>query len=210
MYDAWSYLMEIRKFPIFSNPNSNIQTWLNGSVKKIHYNYEEKNAILIANFDSKKVETNIKLPHKGTWFNVFLDDSVKFDSLNIPLNLPAGRFVLLADFETPKPKKDITQLSIVETDNRVIGIDSKVYPNPSNSTFVINYSLPEAAFVSLNIYDILGREVAQLKSSHQKRGNHKTTWDGRDFSNNKSSPGIYFVKIQIGDYQSNQKIILLK
>ena len=45
---------------------------------------------------------------------------------------------------------------------------------------------------------------------HQKRGNHKTTWDGRDFSNNKSSPGIYFVKIQIGDYQSNQKIILLK
>ena len=60
VYDAWSYLMEIRKFPIFSNPNSNIQTWLNGSVKKIHYNYEEKNAILIANFDSKKVETNIK------------------------------------------------------------------------------------------------------------------------------------------------------
>ena len=154
--------------------------------------------------------TNIKLPHKDIWFNVFRDDSVKFDSLDISLKLPAGRFVLLADFETPKPKKDITLLSVLDADNRFIDIDSKVYPNPSNSTFVINYSMPEAAFVSLNIYDILGREVTQLKSSYQKSGNHKTTWDGRDFSNNRSSPGIYFLKIQIGDHQSNQKIILLK
>ena len=210
VYDAWSYLMEIRKFPIFSDPNSNIQTWLNGAIKKIHYNHEQKNAILIANFDSKEVETNIKLPHKGTWFNVFLNDSVKFDSLDISLKLPAGRFVLLADFETPEPKKDITLLSILDADNQVEDIDSRVYPNPSNSTFVISYSLSETAFVSLNIYDVLGREVARLKSSYQKKGNHKTIWDGRDLSNNKSSPGIYFVKIQIGDHQSNQKIILLK
>ena len=76
VYETWSYLMKLRSyFSIFSNPESAIQTWLNGTVKKIYYEYENNNAILVANFDVKESVSKITLPHDGVWFNAFLNDS---------------------------------------------------------------------------------------------------------------------------------------
>ena len=113
VYDTWSYFMKLRKlFPIFSDSESKIQTWLNTAVKKIYFSHENENAILIANFDTKEAQAKITLPHGDTWYNPFLNDSVNFDTLDISINLPAGRFVLFTDFETPISKKDITLLSI--------------------------------------------------------------------------------------------------
>ena len=211
VYDTWSYFMKLRKsFPIFSDPESKIQTWLNTAVKKIYFNLENENAILIANFDTKEARTKITLPHGDMWYNPFLNDSVDFDTLDISINLPAGRFILLTDFETPRSKKDITLLSLQDEGPSLDNFQFKIYPNPSNSTFVINYSLSEKTFVSISVFDVLGRKVIDLASFNKSNGVHQIAWNGRDSSNNPSAPGVYFVKVKAGKNQINKKIVLLK
>jgi hypothetical protein len=56
--------------PIFNHKNSNLKTWLNGSVKKIQYDYEGKHAFVAGNFDMIPKEVSIELPHKGSWHHV--------------------------------------------------------------------------------------------------------------------------------------------
>ena len=144
------------------------------------------------------------------WYNPFLNDSVDFDTLDISINLPAGRFILLTDFETPRSKKDITLLSLQDEGPSLDNFQFKIYPNPSNSTFVINYSLSEKTFVSISWFEFIGRKVIDLASFNKSKGVHQIAWNGRDSSNNPSAPGVYFVKEKAGKNQINKKIVLLK
>ena len=79
------------------------------------------------------------------------------------------------------------------------------YPNPFNPATTIRYGLPETGHVSLIVYNMLGREVDRLVDEKKKKGIHEITWDaGRHAS------GIYFYRIQAGDWQKIKRMILIK
>ena len=82
---------------------------------------------------------------------------------------------------------------------------SQNYPNPFNPTTKIAYSIPKTSFVKLKVYDILGREVATLVDEEKSAGNYKVNFDGSNLTS-----GIYLFKIQVGNYSSVKKMILLK
>lgn len=82
------------------------------------------------------------------------------------------------------------------------------FPNPFNPATVIRYDLPKAGFVSLKIYDALGREVANLVNSEQKAGIHEAVWSITSAPG--ISSGIYFYKLQTWDYSSTRKMMLIK
>jgi len=79
------------------------------------------------------------------------------------------------------------------------------YPNPFNPVTKIEYSLPVVGEVSLIIYNLLGEEVAGLVNEVQQAGFHHVTWDA-----NKMSSGIYFYRLQSGDFVQTRKMLLLK
>ncbi|MBS4064561.1 MAG: T9SS type A sorting domain-containing protein, partial [Chitinophagaceae bacterium] len=79
------------------------------------------------------------------------------------------------------------------------------YPNPFNPVTTINYSLPKSGVVSLKIYDILGREIKTLVNEEKSVGNYSIKFDGSNLSN-----GVYFYRIQTGDFSQTKKLILLK
>ena len=79
------------------------------------------------------------------------------------------------------------------------------YPNPFNPTTKIEYSIPEASFIQLKVYDILGNEVATLVNEEQNAGNYRADFIGIDLTS-----GIYFYKIQAGEFVETKKMILLK
>jgi hypothetical protein len=84
------------------------------------------------------------------------------------------------------------------------------YPNPFNPSTVISYSIPNVTFVSLKIYDILGREVRTLVNSEQIIGIHNVQWNGDNNYGNKVASGIYLYKIEAGDFIMTKKMLLLK
>ncbi|RPI17499.1 MAG: T9SS C-terminal target domain-containing protein [Ignavibacteriae bacterium] len=79
------------------------------------------------------------------------------------------------------------------------------YPNPFNPKTIINYQLPMSNFVKLAIYDALGKEVTTLVNEEQKAGIYEVEWDGTNYSS-----GLYYYKIQAGEYSEVKKMILLK
>ena len=79
------------------------------------------------------------------------------------------------------------------------------YPNPFNPITTIKYGLPEESNVTLKIFNILGREVATLVNEHQGAGYHQISWDANVYSS-----GIYFYRIQSGNFLKIRKMILMK
>jgi Secretion system C-terminal sorting domain/Beta-propeller repeat len=84
------------------------------------------------------------------------------------------------------------------------------YPNPFNPSTTIKYSVAnvETGYipsVQLKVYDILGREIITLVNKEQSQGYYEVKFDGSDLTS-----GIYFFRLQSGDYVETKKMILLK
>jgi len=77
------------------------------------------------------------------------------------------------------------------------------YPNPFNPSTTINYQLPENGFVTIKVYDILGKEVATLVNENKQAGYHKIDFDG-----SKLTSGIYIYTIKANNFAQSKKMIL--
>ncbi len=86
---------------------------------------------------------------------------------------------------------------------------SQNYPNPFNPSTTIKYQLPSDGFVTLRVYDILGREITTLVNEYKQGGSYDV-----DFNASELSSGIYFYKItangKSGKYTAINKMQLLK
>ena len=84
------------------------------------------------------------------------------------------------------------------------------YPNPFNPETVIPFSVPQTGelrdrFVSLRIFDVLGKEVSTLVNEEKKPGNYTVRWDANGFPS-----GVYFCKFSAGDFAETKKMIFMK
>ena len=79
------------------------------------------------------------------------------------------------------------------------------YPNPFNPTTTITYSIPTNSFVTLKIYNLLGSEIATLVNEEKNYGTYKVNWNAQNIPS-----GVYFYKMQAGNFSETKKLILLK
>ena len=79
------------------------------------------------------------------------------------------------------------------------------YPNPFNPFTNIRFDIPKQGFVSLKIYDILGKEVTTLVNEKINTGRYEVDWDGSGYPS-----GVYIYKLHAGDFVDVKKMILLK
>jgi hypothetical protein len=80
---------------------------------------------------------------------------------------------------------------------------SQNYPNPFNPSTIISYAVPRSANVSLRVFNTLGQEVASLVNELKEAGYHRVTWNANVPS------GIYFYRLQAGEFTETKKMILL-
>jgi len=79
------------------------------------------------------------------------------------------------------------------------------YPNPFNPTTKIKYELPSDSFVTIKVFDVLGHEIKTLINSQQVLGYYEINFDGSSLPS-----GIYFYRIQAGNFVQTKKMILMK
>ena len=89
------------------------------------------------------------------------------------------------------------------------------YPNPFNPETWIPYDLAQAGEVSIVIYDARGRRVRQLDLGHQPVGHYVSRqraayWDGKNEKGEKVSSGLYFYRLQVGNYAAVRKMIIVQ
>lgn len=104
-------------------------------------------------------------------------------------------------------KNLLTTSTVVKKDLAVApkSFELKNYPNPFNPSTTITYSVPEAGFIKIGVYDILGRLVQDLVSQEKKPGEYKISFDASGLES-----GIYFCRLSSGRYVQVQKMVFLK
>ncbi len=110
-----------------------------------------------------------------------------------------------------------TQNSVWSITRTLVGIDydldiikpvafsASSYPNPFNPSTTIEYSLPEQAFVTVDIYDLLGRKVETLVAEDQIAGTYRVIWEAKE-----RASGLYYYKINAERYSQTGVMTLLK
>ena len=84
------------------------------------------------------------------------------------------------------------------------------YPNPFNPTTEIRFSLPDAAEVTVEVYNPIGQLIRTLFSGRKEAGYHSVIWDGTDKYGADAASGIYLYRIATGAEQSVRKMVLLR
>jgi len=101
---------------------------------------------------------------------------------------------------------DNTITEIVLDNNEAITYKlSNNYPNPFNPSTRINYSIPKQSYVTLKVFDVLGREVATLVNKEQQQGYYDIEFDASHLTS-----GTYIYRIQAGEFVESRKMVLLK
>ena len=110
---------------------------------------------------------------------------------------------------------DALQLAQVLRNQAVVSILEKLpdrkdfrmknYPNPFNPSTTISYHLPRSNFVTLRIYNITGQLIETLVNGHNNAGYHTVLWNASEVGS-----GLYFYKIEAGEYTETKKCLILK
>jgi hypothetical protein len=85
-----------------------------------------------------------------------------------------------------------------------------IHPNPFNPITTVTYGVPGRTYVTLAVYDVSGRLVRTLVDGVIDGGLHEATWDGRDDRGMSVSSGVYFCRMEAGEFAESAKMVLLK
>ena len=96
--------------------------------------------------------------------------------------------------KSPKDKVDLKDFNLFQN-----------YPDPFNPTTVISYQLPANTLVTLKVYDVLGRLVKTLANENQNAGTHSVTFNASSLSS-----GVYFYRLNAGNYVNTKNLMLIK
>jgi hypothetical protein len=127
------------------------------------------------------------------------------DSLNVAVFVQSTGSMTVYQSETIS----YNELNVTGLKNSKIIPDKFVleqnYPNPFNPSTIIKYQIPKQEFVSLKVFDALGNEVATLVNDEQQAGSHNVNFNSAGLAS-----GIYFYKIQAGNFIATKKMVLMK
>ncbi len=103
-------------------------------------------------------------------------------------------------------------VSIDDTPNEIVysyALENN-YPNPFNPNTTIRFSIPETEHVTVEIYNVLGALVDVVVDERMTVGRHEVQWNGRNVQGTSVSSGVYFYRMQAGDFVQTNKMILLR
>lgn len=93
---------------------------------------------------------------------------------------------------------------------KIASPSSRVFPNPSSGSTRIDYYVPVTASVKVSIFDMSGKLIRVLINENKKAGNFTEQWNGRANDGKTVAAGQYYYNIQIGEFVTNNKLIVLK
>jgi hypothetical protein len=163
----------------------------------------------------------LKDVHSVSMCPIFVTQALHIDTTNVASNALNNRATpiagILYDFEGALRNATTPDIGADEFEKVVSGITKdgsnvpetfalmQNYPNPFNPATVISYQLPVNSYVTLKVYDLLGREVATLVNERKEAGNYSVQWNASGFAT-----GMYLVRIQAGSFIDTKKVLLMK
>jgi len=147
----------------------------------------------------------------GSQQGFFTIDTIRYDSLSVSVETDQGRVVVPVVLAGEVEIDAQTDVQVMQSDTAPVGyLLSQNFPNPFNNSTTIEFELPVAAEVSLELFNILGQKVATLARGWFAAGHYTTQWNGTSDDGRETSSGIYFYRLETGDESQVRKLTFLK
>jgi len=177
-------------------------------------NYSQSYRVNLSDYNNwfNLVEDTVYIEAGMEYEFTFVPNTFQFqqgNTLNVivePIEHSYRKKILLFDILT-------NSLNIVSKENSIIPKIVKLHqnsPNPFNSSTILKYDLPKDSFVTLMIYDILGKPIKNLIKQNDYSGFKSIQWDGTNNQGNPVSAGVYLYTIEVGKVRDIKKMIFLK
>ncbi len=194
-------------YPSIDNQNKRV---LIGMIRALDENVDDvlppgKGLIATLHFSSKDSHCRPEL--KITAWPISSSAKVFFNVVDEKGNSICQKRIKDADIEIPIEPGDAEELQ--EALPSAFKLERN-YPNPFNPETVIKFTLPQDTPVTLKVYNILGRVVNTLVDEMLPAGDHSVIWDGKNESGRDVASGVYFYRIKAGDFESIEKMTLLR
>lgn len=156
------------------------------------------------NYDKKSVSDSstieIKVDCNGLKAGEYYLRLVAETELDVELNITDVQYE-----EYPELKKMQQDELRFDGTEAIDDYELQNYPNPFNPTTIIKYQLPKDGFVTLKVYDILGKEIKTLVNEYKPSGRYEITFDGSSLAS-----GVYVYKLDVNNFSTSRKFILMK
>ncbi len=130
------------------------------------------------------------------------------DNIKARLNVQRSNLLLVKKFNEGNEtlnKTVFSNLDVMDLGAPTTYALAQNYPNPFNPTTTINYQIPKDGFVTLKIYDVLGKEVATLVNENKGTGRYNVNFNASNLAS-----GVYLYQLKVNDFVSTKKLVLLK
>jgi hypothetical protein len=146
------------------------------------------------------LEDSTGIPTVPLWFSAVTDTSGTGSTINY---IPLWKDTLVI--------KDASDVRVVEGGELPERYSmSQNYPNPFNPTTQINFEIPVRSHVTLTVYNLLGQKVTTLVDKEMSAGRYIADWNSASDGGTIVASGIYFYKLEAGDFIETKKMMLLK
>lgn len=129
------------------------------------------------------------------------DIVIHLDDIITNVGMRLFTFIYKADFTV-----DINEPEPLPEEFRVY----QNYPNPFNPSTKIRFEIPEYSYVSIKVFNVLGKEITTLLENELSPGSHTISWEAKDSNNELLPSGMYLIRLTAGKYTHSVKAVLLK
>ncbi|NUQ80713.1 MAG: T9SS type A sorting domain-containing protein [Bacteroidetes bacterium] len=207
LYDTFSELIRLKiEEPAFETNNVSLN--VGGAMKRINLYHADMDVVVLGNFGVTTADINPNFSKTGWWYSFFTADSVEISNTTGNLSLAAGEYRIYTTKRLWTPKT----FTSVDDKPGVAGSFEleQNYPNPFNPSTTIRFNLPVSGKVRLTVYDVTGREVAELINGDRPAGTNTVVWSARDRSGAPVSSGLYFYQLSGNGFNQTRKMMLIK
>ncbi len=178
--------------------------------------YRENNQL---NFANQILERKIFHLPNTLYYSIYsLTKGIGLDSMLAGFDVGYINYWLKGCIINGKVMGDTSQVVGIAEENKYTPSDfslSQNYPNPFNPETIISYQLPVSGKVSLKVYDVLGNEVAVLVNEEKPAGKYQVNFHAQRTTNSafggqQLSSGVYFYRLQAGNFVQTKKFVLMK
>jgi len=154
---------------------------------------------------------------QNVYINGYGPDVNHWGHYNELSDIPASSYPIENGIKLTSPARSL-QMILIEGGNNYLSVNDEVkaemphlynlyqnYPNPFNQSTFIDYQLPASVFVTLKVFDVLGREIETLVNEYQNAGKHSM-----EFNASNLPSGVYFYRLQAGAFIESKKLMILK
>ena len=207
LYRTWAALINLRNdHEVFRSTDTGVTLDVRGAVKIIKLSHPEMDVFLIGNFGVTPTEAiSFDFQTEGLWYEYFTGEE-RDTAQDDAVSLPPGGFRLYTTERLASPGEGLITVDVEDAaEVPAPFVLDQNYPNPFNPTTMIRYAVPEPGPVRLDVFDVLGRQVAVLVDGVVPAGTHAATFEAGHLPS-----GLYLYRLQAGSRIETRTMMLVR